>query len=212
MDVCAGVVCQPPKQCVASGLTPRCIDCNDPSLACTAPQICVAGKCQNDPCLNVKCGTGQFCDGGTCKDLCVPGKCGDGQRCVAGNCQPDLCFNVPCQDKQFCNPMTGKCELDKCQGTVCGPGMACVSQTNTCETDPCLTMKCPDDCWTCVVTTDGMGNCIVDNNKCQQVNISVGQKGGGSSGCSCAVADGTSFGSLGLLLGLALVVSRRRRR
>jgi len=215
VDICAGVVCAPPTICVASGMTPRCLDCNDPSLACTAPQICVAGKCQDDPCLNAHCGSDQYCDKGTCKPLCTPGKCGDGQRCMAGNCLPDPCWNVPCGDKQFCNPTTGKCELDKCQGTVCGAGQTCVSQTNTCETDPCLTMKCPSDCWSCKVTTDGMGTCIVDNTKCQQVNITVGQKGGGNAGCSCAVSGGEvagSFGPLGLLLGLALVVSRRRRR
>jgi MYXO-CTERM domain-containing protein len=211
VDLCAGILCPmlpTPKTCVQG----RCIDCNDPVLACTAPQICVAGKCKDDPCLNKTCPTGQYCDGGDCKDLCVLGKCGDGQRCVAGQCQNDPCANVPCGDKQFCNPLTGKCENDRCLGTVCGAGMACVSQTDTCEPDPCMTIRCPSDCWTCRVTADGVGTCIVDNVKCQPVNITVGQKGGGSSGCSVAGSDSASFAPVGLLLGLALVVGRRRRR
>ena len=90
--------------------------------------------------------------------------------------------------------------------------MACVSQTNTCEQDPCLTMRCPSDCWTCRVTADGLGTCAVDNTKCQQVNMTVGQKGGGSAGCSCAVGASTSWSPLTLLFGLALLVARRRRR
>jgi MYXO-CTERM domain-containing protein len=90
--------------------------------------------------------------------------------------------------------------------------MACVSQTDTCEPDPCMTIRCPSDCWTCRVTADGVGTCIVDNVKCQPVNITVGQKGGGSSGCSVAGSDSASFAPVGLLLGLALVVGRRRRR
>jgi MYXO-CTERM domain-containing protein len=212
VDVCAGVVCSAPKICVASGTTARCLDCNDPSLACTAPQICVAGKCQDDKCLNVTCPAGQYCDSGACKDLCVPGKCAANERCIAGNCQADSCATVPCGDKQFCNPQTGKCETDRCPATQCGAGNTCVSMTNTCVPDPCQTIRCPSDCWTCKVTADGIGTCIVDNDKCQQVNITVGQKGGGNAGCSCAVGESGSYGPLTLLLGLALMVSRKRRR
>jgi len=216
VDKCANIMCPQlptPKTCVDGS----CIDCNDPALACTAPKICVAGRCQDDPCLGKTCPVGQYCDGGNCKDLCVPGKCADGQTCVAGNCQADPCFNVACGDKQFCNPSTGKCETDKCLGTVCGAGMACVSKTNSCEPDPCRTIRCPSDCWSCRLTPDGVGTCMVDNDKCQAVSTTVGQKGGGNAGCSCATGgDGasttTTFAPLGLLVGLGLIVSRRRRR
>jgi len=208
VDLCAGVTCVQPKTCVSG----RCIDCNDPALACTAPELCIAGRCQLDPCMNVNCPTGQYCDAGSCKDLCVPGRCGANERCVAGLCQPDSCANVPCPDGWFCNPATAKCEVDRCPATQCGAGMTCVPQTNTCKADPCMTIHCPSDCWTCKVTADGVGTCIVDNVKCKPVNIVVGQKGGGASGCSCAVGESPSVGPLGLLLGLALVVMRRRRR
>jgi MYXO-CTERM domain-containing protein len=208
VDLCAGITCTTPKTCVAG----RCIDCNDRELACTAPQICIAGACKSDPCMNVTCQSGQYCDAGTCKDLCTPGKCADGERCVAGLCQPDSCWNVPCPMGQFCNPLTQKCETDRCPATQCGAGMACVPQTNTCKPDPCQTIHCPSDCWTCKVTSDGIGTCIVDNDKCQPVNIVVGQKGGGNAGCSCEVGGSSPASPLALLLGLALVVARRRRR
>jgi MYXO-CTERM domain-containing protein len=85
-----------------------------------------------------------------------------------------------------------------------------VSQTNTCEVDPCLTIRCPTDCYTCKVTTDGIGTCIIDNDKCQPVNMTAGVKGGGGSGCEVS---GTASGSpLALLLGLALIAGRKRRR
>ena len=219
VDVCASVVCPSPKICVASGTLARCLDCNDPALACTAPQICVAGRCQDDKCMNKSCPVGQYCDDGSCKDLCVPGKCGADERCVAGNCQPDPCAHVACDPSQFCNAMNidpitklGKCETNRCPATQCGAGNTCVPQTNTCKADPCAAIHCPDDCWTCAVTPDGIGTCMVDNAKCQPVNIVVGQKGGGNSGCSCEVADSGSYGPLGLLLGLALTFARRRRR
>ena len=89
--------------------------------------------------------------------------------------------------------------------------MACVPQTNICKADPCKTIVCPVDCWTCRVTADGIGTCIVDNDKCEPVNVIVGIKGGGNAGCSCSTDSG-SVAPLGLLLGLAAFFSRRRRR
>jgi len=212
VDMCAGFMCPSPKMCVPGAVGPRCIDCNDPLLACTAPQICVEGRCQDDKCLNKNCPTGTYCDNGTCKDLCLPTTCTAQQRCVAGTCQDNPCWNVPCPDGWFCNQTTAKCQQDQCPATQCGAGNVCVSQTNTCKADPCLTMRCPSDCWTCKVTSDGQGTCIVDSVKCKPVDIVVGQKGGGSAGCGCSVGDSGSFGPLALLLGLALMVSRRRRR
>jgi MYXO-CTERM domain-containing protein len=212
VDLCAGVMCPQPKTCVPSGTTYRCIDCNDPLLACSSPEICVAGRCQVDKCLGKVCPVGQYCDDGACRELCVPGKCGPQERCIAGNCSPDPCWDVACVETQFCNPLTAKCENNRCAATQCGAGNACVQQTNTCKPDPCATIRCPTDCWTCKVTTDGFGTCMVDNAKCEPVNIVVAQKGGGASGCSCEVGDRGGYGPLGLLLGLALVVSRRRRR
>ena len=58
---------------------------------------------------------------------------------------------------------------------------------------------------------DGVGTCDLDDNKCQEVNTKVGQKGGGNSGCSCEVGGGPGrTGWLALAVGLVLVASRRR--
>ena len=133
VDLCAGV-CARRRRPASSG---RCIDCNDPALACTAPQICVAGRCQDDKCLNKTCPVGKYCDDGACKDLCVPGKCTDQERCVAGRASRTRAGTSPAPTAQFCNPLTtAKCETNRCPATQCGAGMACVPQTNTCIADP----------------------------------------------------------------------------
>jgi len=103
------------------------------------------------------------------------------------------------------------CETNRCLATQCGPGQTCVSTTDTCETDPCLTIDCPGDCWSCGVTIDGFGTCMLKDS-CQPVSINVGQKGGGEAGCSCAVGSGDASSWTVLLVGLGLLMGRRRRR
>ena len=115
---------------------------------------------------------------------------------------------------QFCNRTTLTCETDRCPATqtLCGAGMTCVPMTNTCKADPCQTIQCPTDaCWTCKVTPDGIGTCIPDAEKCEQITITVGQKGGGN-GCSCDAGGSAASGPLALLLGIGLVVVAGRRR
>jgi MYXO-CTERM domain-containing protein len=130
-----------------------------------------------------------------------------------------------CPLGQFCNPTTVACEPDHCLAAQCPAGEACVStaaSTSTltseiCEPDPCATINCPSACYTCTVTSDGLGTCSPksgpNGNLCASVTTNVGQRGGGESGCSCAVSGGADPRSwLGLVLGLGLVVGRRRRR
>jgi MYXO-CTERM domain-containing protein len=51
------------------------------------------------------------------------------------------------------------------------------------------------------------------NDTCQAVATQVGQKGGGSAGCSCEVGAATGrSGWLALAMGLVLVAARRRKR
>ena len=134
---------------------------------------------------------------------------------------PDPCGGMFCPNGQFCDPATVSCQSNRCLATQCGAGQTCVSThgthggpTSACETDPCITINCPSDCWTCGVTTDGIGTCMLKDS-CQPVTTKVGQHGGGESGCSCAVGGGRGSGGwlwMGLVLGLGLVVGRRRRR
>jgi MYXO-CTERM domain-containing protein len=203
--LCAGVMCTGAATCV-NGV---CVDCNE--LGCPTGQLCVGGSCQPNKCLGVTCASTQYCQDGSCVDLCDPTKCtGAGQTCVAGQCKPDPCAGMYCPTGQFCNPTTVQCEPNRCLATQCGAGQTCVPTTDSCETDPCITINCPTDCWTCGVTSDGIGTCMLKDS-CQPTKISVGQRGGG---CSCAVA-GAGAGDASswtvLLVGLGLLVGRRRR-
>jgi MYXO-CTERM domain-containing protein len=208
VDLCAGVVCPSTAVCMQG----RCLDCN--TLGCDPGQLCISNACQKDPCAGVTCPNGGYCANGQCVDLCIPSKCGAGSRCVAGVCSTDKCAAVACGDAQFCDPTTGTCKSDVCQALQCGPNERCVSMTGTCAPDPCLTIQCPSECWTCGVTADGTGTCMLKSD-CQEKITLVGQRGGGSAGCGCAVGDGgggSSAAWLGLGLGLCLASMRRRRR
>ena len=206
VSLCQGVTCSNQYAMCVNG---QCIDCN--TLGCPSGQLCLGGQCQQNPCQNITCAAGQYCSAGTCVDLCDPAKCASGQRCVAGNCIADPCNGKFCPTGEFCNPTTAACEQNKCLATQCGPGQTCVSATDTCVTDPCLTINCPSDCWTCGVTVDGKGTCMLKDS-CQPISISVGQKGGGESGCSCTVGGSDAPSWTVLLVGLGLLLGRRRQR
>jgi Notch 1 len=206
VDDCAGVICTGAATCMGG----RCVDCND--LGCPTGQLCVGGSCTPNKCLGVTCGATQYCQNGACVNLCDPSACAAGQRCVAGSCIPDPCGGMYCPDGQVCDPTTVTCKANRCPATQCSAGETCVATSSTCEVDPCITINCPTDCWTCGITADGIGTCML-RDTCQPVTTMVGQHGGGESGCSCAVGGGSRGGNwLGLLLGLGLVVGRRRKR
>jgi hypothetical protein len=210
VDLCANVTCAAPKQCVLG----RCLDCETPPLTCADGQICYGGVCQTDKCLGVTCPNGSYCSDGACVDFCIPGKCAAGQRCVAGQCLDDKCAGVACGVGQICDPSTGLCKGDVCEVAQCGLGEVCVQSTGTCAPDPCRLITCASDCFTCGVTTDGTGTCML-NADCKQAVTKVGQRGGGMGGLGCAVggeSSGTGASLLGLLLGLAIVTRSRRRR
>jgi MYXO-CTERM domain-containing protein len=217
VDDCAGVTCTGPHQTCVAGL---CVNCYDAGFTCQAGQLCLDGLCKPDPCKGVTCSGSQYCANGACVDLCDSTKCVAGQRCVNGNCLPDPCGGMYCPPGQFCNPSTVACEANRCLSAQCPAGEACVStaaSTSTltseiCEPDPCATINCPSTCWTCGVTSDGLGTCMLKDS-CSSVTTNVGQRGGGESGCSCAVSGGPDGrGWLGLVLGLGLIGARRRRR
>ncbi|HEY4393103.1 MAG TPA: MopE-related protein [Polyangia bacterium] len=213
---CAGVTCTGPHQSCVLG---QCVNCYDPGFACKNGQLCLDGQCQDDPCKGITCGSTQYCSNGNCVDLCDSTMCPANQHCVAGLCKPDPCAQVYCPPGQFCDPATSACAADHCQAIQCPAGEACVSTTAVtdpnmaCIADPCATMNCPGPCWACQVNPDGTAACAL--NGCSSVTTSVGQRGGGDQGCGCAVGgegNGGQASWLGLLLGLGLVVGRRRRR
>jgi MYXO-CTERM domain-containing protein len=216
VDDCAGITCTGPHQMCVLG---QCVNCYDQGYECKNGQLCLDGQCGDDPCKGITCGGSQYCSNGTCVDLCDPSMCGAGQHCVGGQCMPDPCAQVFCQSGQFCDPATATCVADHCLAIQCPTGEACVSTTaltdptEACIADPCATIDCPTACWTCGVTPDGKGTCMLKDS-CSPTVTNVGQRGGGDQGCGCVVGGQGSGGRatwLGVLLGLGLVARRRRR-
>jgi hypothetical protein len=208
VDVCATVTCSAPRICQHGA----CVDCY--TLGCAAGQICSAGRCQVDTCAGVSCAGNQYCDNGRCIDLCTQTKCGASQRCVAGACIPDRCVAVGCPTGQFCDQATAQCRNDSCQVTQCGKGERCVPETGACVADPCTLINCPGPCWQCTTTSDGVGTCKVSGD-CKEVSTQIGLKGGGD-GCGCAIGPtdrrGAGLGLFATMLGIAAVLSARRKR
>lgn len=209
-DLCAGVVCQAPKVCRLG----RCQDCY--TLGCTSGELCINGKCQENPCANKSCAEGHYCDEqGECVALCRPSCAGD-ERCVRGTCQKDPCAasSAPlCGQSEVCDPANGQCKPNLCKlsGRTC-PGQTCVPVTGDCKDNPCATVAC-GLCSRCEMAADGLPLCVdLAAAECEAHETRIQVKGGG---CNCtAGARETPVGTLGaalLLVGLVLALRRVRK-
>ena len=108
----------------------RCIDCNDPQLACTAPQICIGGRCKTDPCLGVTCD-----DRPVLRRRHLQGPVRPGQvrrrRALRGRRLPARPVpERPLRQGQFCNPLTGEVRDRPLPGDPvrCGHGVRVADQ------------------------------------------------------------------------------------
>ena len=126
-----GVTCASPKICMLG----RCLDCNDPALACTGAKICVAGVCKTDKCKDVSCPTTRTARRHLQRPL-HPRQVRRGTALRGRQVPPRHVRQVAsARPSQFCNPTTGACETDRCIATQCGAGMSCVSRpTPACPT------------------------------------------------------------------------------
>jgi hypothetical protein len=202
VDPCTLVSCPSDYTCKLG----VCLDCSNPQVGCPSGEKCAGTppKCVNDPCFNVMCPAGQFCDSnGNCSNPCVG--CLQGQICINGMCQDDPCTNVHCPSSEVCVIEGGAahCVVNQCSGG-CNPGLVCC-QGAMCINDPCFGFTCPIDT-----------ECKMDdicNPSCQAINKDVisAQGGGGVPGCGYDGRGGPApFGAILLLL-LGMGLQRRRR-
>jgi hypothetical protein len=200
---CDQVTCGVGEVCVGSLGECRPDNCITFPDRCSATEQCVAGVCMSDPCANVTCGSGQYCQAGECVTSCTGVMCSAGQRCELGMCVTDPCGG-PCPGNQVCNETSGMCTSDPCIGRPCPTGQACNSQNGMCERDPCLGVTCPGSGEVCRDGTCFTPPPPVDAGPIDEDRVTTG--GGG--GCQ------TSGGSAGwgaLALALAACLGRRRR-
>jgi uncharacterized protein (TIGR03382 family) len=130
---------------------------------------------------------------------CAGVDCPSGQRCRLGTCEADPCGH-PCPFGQVCHDDNGMCIDDPCKFRQCAQGQWCNPNDGLCEADPCIGTMCPSAdqvCkgGTCYDPSDFLPDAGVD----QHVTV------GGGGGCNSTGADS------GLILGLAMLLVRRRR-
>ncbi|MCK5795872.1 MAG: VWA domain-containing protein, partial [Deltaproteobacteria bacterium] len=199
IDACANVTCKGFEVCQKG----RCVDtsCYGEN-PCSQGQVCVQGKCQQDPCSGVTCNADEFCQGGTCLALCAYVECAPGETCVVteeGGQRKTACVADPCQDKACGQGFTcvdGKCIAEPCSGVTCPAGQICVK--GTCQADACEVTHCPSG-FRCVE-----GNCVTDRKSGQ-----VLATGSGGVVCSLSAETPTTPPLLLLLLGLVALLRRR---
>ena len=82
------------------------------SLACPDGQSCRLGQCVADPCADIDCTGGSFCDPTT------------------ANCRPQVCLKVSCLAGTACVEASGKCEANPCEVVRCQDPETCVVQND----------------------------------------------------------------------------------
>ncbi|MCA9666157.1 MAG: DUF11 domain-containing protein [Myxococcales bacterium] len=208
---CDGSNCDAHEKCEPT--SGRCVDDSCLSKGCPdKTNVCVAYKCQENPCPPDKCGPNQQCSEGKCYESCLNVKCEAGKACVQGKCSDDPCDGVKCEENFRCVVKNGatSCEPDPCRAVNCPPGQTC--RDGICGDDPCATTHCPDYL-RCVLSPSGKATCEPIPGAVLPSTKSLFATGAG--GCRCSTggeihADGALLALL--LLGLLGIDRRRRRR
>ncbi len=209
--VCASITC-------AAGTACRNGTCVDPcsGVVCPYGQTCQLGQCV-DPCASVTCPADRVCENGLCLSKCDCRGCGDGLTCASdGRCTDTACATKMCAAGTICK--AGDC-IDPCAGVLCPNGGKC--SQGTCSVgmgDPGngaggglgtidFTSGSPG-------TSPGAGG---PNGSANASNNPGGRDAPNvtAKGCGCRVggdtdATSTKLAWLGVLLGLGLVLQRRR--
>ncbi len=213
---CVGKNCPAGTKCIQG-------DCKDPCQGVTCPvgQACIAGNCI-DPCGAIVCDDTQVCLAGACVDKCQCAGCVAMNQCQpSGICIPDACVGKDCPTGQVCIA-DGSCE-DACKGVTCPTGQACLG--GQCQTDPNASGSGGSGGGVGGGINIG-GNGGSDAGGASASGGAGGGNGGsggsggsgaggsskaGTCGCSAPGAASTSHWGLLGLVGLAVVIHRRRR-
>jgi hypothetical protein len=149
--------------------------------------LCINGKCKQDPCKTIQCATDEICrpTDGKCIQPCAGVTCSNGQFCKDGKCVADPCAATPCKAGEVCDsttdPANPTCVKNPCDAVTCKNGRVC-NQQGQCVDDPCKRMKCPDptsqqcvagqcvDRKACKVDSDCPGAQICLNDRCNDPN------------------------------------------
>ena len=141
-DCSSGWVCdRSTRQCIEPLMPGSCFDIDD----CFAEEICEAGRCVTDPCLDgscmsgclsdTECTEGMICEEGACTLGCseqLP--CEEGLICRMGRCQPECLLNSDCEGQLLC--IEQRCRPE------------CVDDLDCEEAEYCIKGSCGIECGT----------------------------------------------------------------
>ena len=193
--------------------------CYAPDVGCPTPgDVCIRGKCQQNPCAGITCGPGLYCytDGvspGRCIGACKKA-CQTGYRCEQGVCVPSACPSF-CIAGYVCNAQSGRCEKDPLcpdnppRREQCRVPSAC--QFGQCVDDPCKFVRCPSGS----ICVPWNGSCKFDPSSTLMPDMASSGEGidGQNRQAGCAIggaAAGPGFWLTSLLVFAGLFISRRR--
>ncbi len=206
------------KSCPA-GTACRKGECVNPCDGVTCPygETCQLGQCV-DPCKGVTCPAERVCEKGLCLSKCDCRGCEAGLSCAKdGRCVDEACATKSCANGTVCKG--GDC-IDPCIGVVCPQNGTCNLGTCTAGTDPGSG-----------ATSSGANGNMDFGAGTPGLNFggAPGYSGSGpnsgpdrltpgattAKGCGCRVggdtdAPSTKLAWLGALIGLGLVLQRRR--
>ena len=163
-------------------------ECANPDSSCARNRTCVPKPGENQPCSEIGCAKGLFCEPGlfpavaTCKKQAT-----EGQPCpfLDAQCATGLfCEDAPTPEgMDVCKPLldNGKACIgpDSCKSKNCLPGLCAGTVSQTCFQDSTCSKRCSDNSKPCEV-----------DNQCSTLKCSV-------SGISCFVAGETCLNNGG---------------
>jgi len=193
-DSCPGQTCNEDDDACADCFTDG--ECDD-GLWCNGAETCVDNACQ----AGTESCPGQICneDDDACSDCFTDGDCDDGLWCNGA----ETCVDNACQagtdscPGQACNEEEDAC-MDCISHDDCDDGLWC-NGAEICEQGACLPgmTPCPDS------------DCLEDQDKCEDGSEGNSIAGGG---CGCGSGGTPASGLSFLLLGIAGLTIKRRRR
>jgi MYXO-CTERM domain-containing protein len=204
VDPCADIACGAGSFCREGDCVFSCAD-----IACALGQVCLDGQCVDNLCGGVLCGENQICVADQCVDQrCVSTGCPTGQTCIANACAENPCNGVTCPPHQTCSATTGtaQCVADWIGEPVTDAGPLPDFGVIDAFVPP------PDQGNTGRVDGGegdaGAGGSGGEGGDDAGTNEAAGDGGGG---CSCNTSGRPDYSLVTLLLGLPLVLRRRRR-
>jgi hypothetical protein len=168
----------------------------------------VDGACRPDPCAEIGCPDGQRCRDGACEaDPCESKACGAGEACVDGACVPDPCSGVECPPGEICEVRNGEaqCAANWTPERVdAGPADGGFDASST-PSDADVTDAGARD-------AQGSGSFFDLPLEASPPDAGNGLSKDGPAGCGCRLRGRDGGAMAWVLLPLAVLVRRRRRR